>query len=213
MDSKELGHVLAAVLILFVVASFSFVLKGEYEIIPQILFFAFIIIAVNVFAKVIMAYLVDASVEHRIWHVYRFGVKPGRHFKKELPFGVILPLVFSVFSLGVFKLMTFLSYETRALKYRAAKRFGYYSHTEMTDWHNGLIGAAGIVALLILSAVSYIPDFEYLSKLAAYYAFFNMLPISNLDGTQIFFGSRIIWTVLAFLSLIFALYALFLLGV
>ena len=103
--------------------------------------------------------------------------------------------------------MTFLTYETRALKHRAAKRFGYYSFTEVTDWDNGLIGATGIIALLVLSIVGYIMGYELLFKMAAFYALMNMLPISNLDGTQIFFGSRIIWSVLALICLIFGLYA------
>ena len=107
--------------------------------------------------------------------------------------------------------MTILTYNTTALKRRAAKRFGYYSFAEMTDWHNALIGAAGIIVMLLLSFVSYwIPTLEPLARLAAFYAFFNMIPFSKLDGSQIYFGSRILWYALAIITLIFASYALLL---
>ena len=99
--------------------------------------------------------MLDSSVEHRVWHVFRYGFKAHNHFKSEMPFGVIVPLFFSLFTLGMIKVMTFLTYETHALKHRAAKRFGFYSYTEMTDWHNGLIGAAGIIATLIVSLIGY----------------------------------------------------------
>lgn len=210
MAKQELVHVLVAILLLFVVAGASFVIIDDYVSLSKVLVFSFLVIGVHVLAKKGAARVFDSTVEHRIWHVYRYGLKEKSHFKKEIPFGVILPLIFSLFSLGFVQVMTFLTYETRALKYRAAKRFGFYSYTEMTDWHNGLIGAAGIVALLLLSLISYFPNLEYLSKIAAYYAFWNMIPVSDLDGTQIFFGSRIIWTVLALTTLVFVFFALML---
>lgn len=206
MNRREFAHIVVAVLLMFIVAGLEFIIDGNVEKTSQVFIFSFFVIGVPVIAKKAIAYLLDSSVEHKIWHVYYFSVRDKDHFKKEQPFGIILPLLLSAFSLGVVKCMTFLSYETSALKHRAAKRFGYYSYTEMTDWHNGLIGAAGIVSLLFLGFISYLLGFEYLTKMAAYYAFFNILPVSNLDGTQIFFGSRIIWTVLAVISLIFALY-------
>jgi len=213
MDKHELASVIGAVLLLFVVSGIGFVINGESGLLVGAFIFSFLIIFVHVFVKKGVAYLLDSSVEHKIWGLYRYGFKPKQHFKKELPFGLIAPLVLSL--LGVLSnvslmVMTFLTYETRALKHRAAKRFGFYSYTEMTDWHNGLIGSAGIVALLLVSFIGYFSGFEYLSKIAAYYAFWNLIPFSNLDGTQIFFGSRIIWTALAFISLIFVGYALFL---
>ena len=207
MKPEEIAQVLIAVIMLFIVSGMSYIISGESRILMYIILFSFIVIFVHVFIKKWTAFMFDSSVEHKIWHVYRIGWREHHHFRKELPFGIIIPLIFSAFSLGTFKLMTFLTYETRALKHRAAKRFGYYSFTEITDWDNGLIGAAGIVSLLVLSIIGYVMGYELLFKMAAFYALMNMLPISNLDGTQIFFGSRIIWSVLALICLIFGLYA------
>ena len=207
---SEFKQVIAAILTFTIVIAFSFALQDNWFLVAQTLLFAAIIIVLNVFAKKLVAYLLDADVEHQIWSFSRYGIFPESHFENEWPFGIIIPLFFTLFTLGYLKVMTFLTYETRALKVRAAKRFGFYSYTEMTEWHNGLIGAAGIVAILILSFVSYFPGFEYLSKIAAFYAFFNMLPLGKLDGSQIFFGSRVLWYTLAVITLIFTAYALIL---
>lgn len=213
MPSRELSHILAAVIILAVVLSFAPLLNQNYSLIPQMLFFSVIIILVPIIAKKLMAYHLDADVEHEIWFWQRFGFKVKSKFRKPIPAGIIFPLFFSIFSLGLIKLMTLLTYESRALKTRAAKRHGFYSFTEMTEWHHGLIGAAGILSLLLLSILAYflpLPGLETLAKLATFYAFWNLIPVSKLDGAQIFFGSRTLYTLLAAITLIFTAYALML---
>lgn len=210
MKYSEFLHIVAAIIILTIVGSFQFVVKGNWTSVPLILFYSALIIAVAVFSKKLIAYMLDSGVEHEIWSVYRFGFKQDQHFDKAIPAGIIIPLIISVISLGMIKVGNILTYETRALKYRASKRFGHYSFVEMTDWHNGVIGAAGILALLALAIIAYfVPtNAEYLAKLSVFYAFWNLIPISKSDGSQIFFGSRILWTILAVITVIFTLYAI-----
>jgi Zn-dependent protease len=208
MENWELAQITVAILLMFVVSGVGFVISGGTVGLVQVLVFSFVVVVIPVTVKKAVAYMLDSSVKHELWHVYRFGFRPNNHFKSEVPFGLIVPLLFSLFSLGVLKVMTFLTYETRALKHRAAKRFGFYSYKSMTDWHNGVIGAAGVLTLFLISLIAYFPGWESLSKMAAYYAFWNLVPVSKLDGTQIFFGSRILWAVLASISLIFVGYAL-----
>ncbi len=205
-------NIIAAIIILTVVASFKFILNADWNQVAFTLGFATIIIFVTVGAKKLMAFWLDADVEHEIWQFSRYGLRNHWHFKKEIPGGIIFPLFLSLFSLGYLKFTALLTFETKASKYRAAKRFGFYSFTEMTDWHNALIGGAGIVSLLIISILAYFPGgiWEQLSKLAAIYAFCNMIPISKLDGTQIFFGSRVLYAILAVITIIFLGYAFFL---
>ncbi|MBX4196481.1 hypothetical protein KW805_02755 [Candidatus Pacearchaeota archaeon] len=209
MRDSEFAHIIAAVIILTLVISFSALIGGDFALIPQLFLFAVIIIATALLAKKIMAYILDADVEHRLWMMDRYGWKAHQHFKREVPAGIIIPLFLTLFSLGTVKFMGILTYEARALKVRAAKRFGPYSYTEMTDWHNGLIGAAGVVAVLVLAMVIYLvpANLELLAKMAVFYALSNMIPFSKLDGTQIFFGSRVLWTALAVITLIFTTYA------
>src|SRR3989338_2257325 len=209
MEYKEVRDVIAAIIILGLIISLVYPLKINLALFPKFLFFALLIIGINILAKKIIAVSLDADREHETWKWSRYGLKPHQHFKTEIPLGIILSVILSLFSLGFVKFMSLLTYETRARKIRAAKRFGFYSFTEMTDWHNGLIGASGIVALLLLSLVTYFisPD-DVLWRFSAYYAFWNMLPISKLDGTQIFFGSKILYSALGIITLIFTVYAL-----
>ncbi len=209
MKSSELNHILAAILILSIVAGFSSIINGSYSLLPQILLFSAIIISVNLASKKMIAYWLDSDVEHEIWKS-TFSIYEKPSSSKEKPAGIIIPLIITLLSLGAFKLPAILTYEARALKHRAAKRFGYYSYTEMTDWHNSLIGAAGIISLLLLSIITYFAGSESLAKLSIFYAFANILPISKLDGTQIYFGSKQVYAALAAITLIFTLYAIFL---
>jgi len=211
METRELSHILAAVLLMFVAFGLEEVLVGNPEDLLKIFVFSFIVIFVPVLIKKGSAYLFDANVEHEIWMFSRFGYKPQWRFKKPLPFGLIVPLLFSIISFGILKVTTFLTYEARALKHRAAKRFGPYSYTSMTDWHNGLIGAAGVISLMLVAIISYFSEFELLTIMSSYYAFWNMIPFSKLDGTQIFFGNKVLWAVLAFIAMLFGLFALLIL--
>lgn len=211
MKEREWANVLIAVLLTFVIAGLPSIVTGETFFMLQIFVGSFIVVVLPLLLRKAFAYSLDADVTHKIWTFYRYGYRPGWHLKKELPFGIIVPLFFAFLGLlASFPIMlfTFLTYETTALKQRAAKRFGHYSYTEMTDWHNALIGACAIVVLLLISLVGYFGDFEVLAKLAAYYAFWNMIPFGDLDGTQIYFGNRVLYYVLATTTLIFTLYAI-----
>ncbi len=78
----------------------------------------------------------------------------------------------------------------------------------MTEFHIALIAASGIIINLILAIMGYIfaswnPILETFSKLSIYYAFWSIIPIGKLDGTKIFFGSRILWFSLLILTTLF----------
>lgn len=212
MNSREIRDIIVAIIVLGIILSIGYKFNVTATSIPKYILFAAMIIIVSITAKKLIAFSLDSDVEHETWKFSRYGLKPHQHFEKEVPAGIILSIILSIFSMGALKFMSLLTYETRALKHRAAKRFGYYSYTEMTDWHNGLIGAAGIVAVLLLSIITYFiaGSNDYLWRFAAYYAFWNMIPISKLDGTQIFFGSKILYAALGIITLIFTGYALLL---
>ncbi len=210
MERNEFVHLIGAVIILTAVISFSAFLAGQYSFLSTALLFSIVLIAVHVGGKKLMANMLDCDVEHRLWTLSQYGYKPQQHFKKPMPASVVIPFGISIITGGIVKCMAILTYEAKAKTIRAAKRFGFYSFTELTDWHNAVIGAGGIIALLTLSAVSYFlpAQLEQLAGLAAGYAFWNMLPISDLDGTQIFFGSRILYATLGVITLIFSVYSL-----
>lgn len=211
MDLKEIRDIVLGIIVLGLVFSVGYGLKVTLEDIPKYIFFAAVIILVSILVKKVIAYSLDSDVSHESLKWSRYGLKPHQYLNPEIPLGIVLSIFLSIFSFGLLKFSALLTYETRALKTRASKRFGFYSFTEMTDWHNGLIGASGIVAVLLLSALTYFTSpGDVLWRFAAYYAFWNMIPFSKLDGTQIFFGSKILYSALAIITLIFTLYALLL---
>ena len=213
MKKKEIVQIITAIIILGFVSGFLELFTGNIKSFLIITGFSAVIISVNIISKKIMASRLDADVEHEIWKMERYGLKPQNYIKRGILAGLIIPLFISIVTLGSIKLMTILTYETRALKRRAAKRFGPYSFTEMTDYHNALVGSAGIIACLVITFVTYwFPGdlWNTLTRMSTFYAFFNLIPFSKLDGSQIYFGSRVLWSVLAVITLIFMLYALLL---
>jgi len=215
MNFREVLHLLIAVLVISLVISFPNLITSNWQAVPISFLFAFLIIGFNVFAKKAMAYSLDSNVEHSLWGFSKWGFLKQQHFNQEFPAGIFVPLFsaifLSLFSLERIFVLPILTYEAVALKTRAAKRFGYYSYTTLSEWHNSLIGAAGIIAVLLLSLIAYFLPFGWgeLSRAAAFFAFFNLLPISKLDGTQIFFGSRVLWSILFAISFIFIAFAAF----
>ncbi len=211
MGESEVIQIILAIVTLALVNGFAEIVKIDVTAFAKIIVIAAVVILVNVAGKKIVASRLDADVEHEIWRVQRYGLKEGAHIQNSVPIGVILPIFVGVITLGAVNLSTILTYETRALKRRAARRFGPLSFTEMTDYHNALVGAAGIVCVLIAAFVSYwIPGFGGLGIIATSYVFFNMFPIGKLDGAQIFFGSRVLWATLVVITLIFMSYAILL---
>jgi ERCC4-related helicase len=200
MKHSEFSHVVVAILILTIVSGISFVPESQWEKIGLAFLFSTLVISLSILAKKATAHLLDSDVEHEIWQMRNFSLSKVNRSGKSIPAGVIFPLIFTLFSLSAIKFSALLTYESRALKHRAAKRFGFYSFAEMTEWHNALIGASGIIILLFLTLVTYILPYDNLgslAKISLYYAFWNLLPISKLDGSQIYFGSRILWSILA----------------
>jgi len=210
MNISEFNKVLGAVIVLAVIWSVVPIISNNVKLVPTILLFSVIIVFATVFAKKLMAHLFDADVEHDIWRLQRYWYYPKAHLPKAVPMGIILPIFFSIFTLGLIKVSTFLTYEARAKSSRKSRRFGYYSFAEMTDWHNGIIGSAGVICALAIGAISYFlpTNAELLTKMAIYYAFWNLIPASNLDGSQIFFGSRTLWAILATITIILTALAL-----
>lgn len=210
INKKEVLSVIIAVLILSFVVTIS---KNINEFTEKILFSAlmiFIILALNIIGKKIMAYYLDSEIEVKLWEVQRYGFKAHRKFKRPVPAGVIVPIIVSVVSLGYIKWMASLVFDVKASVHRAARRHGLYTFSEITENHIGLIAAAGIILNLIAAVAGYFLGYEEFARLNIYFIFFNMLPVSDLDGNKIFFGSLVLWSFLAALSLVGIIYAAFL---
>ncbi len=169
------------------------------------------ILVINTLGKKISAYYLESEIEVKFWEIYQFGFKASQHFKKPFPLGAILPLVSKIilFPLNGFVWMASVVFDVKPKSYRAAKRHGLYSFSEMTEYHLGVIAASGIIANLFFAVIGYLLGFSEFSRLSVYYAFFNIIPISELDGNKIFFGNIIMWSFLASIVLIGLFFAVF----
>jgi hypothetical protein len=199
--------------LIIAVISFSVALSsdliGNWMIIFTILATVSLVILLNVFTKKIIAYFLDSEIEMKIWETtlpLPFGKK-----LRNFPLGGALPLLSKIvlFPFKSFVWMGSLVFDVKPRTFRAAKRFGLYTFSDVTEYHLGLIAASGILINLILSAIGYFAGFPLFARLNMYYAFFNILPLSELDGNKIFFGSKIMWSFLASLVLIGMLFAIF----
>ncbi len=208
LGKKEIISILVATIIL----AFSINLISSMKSFLYTLLAVFIIIVINFIAKKITSFHLDSEIEISLWEVKRYGARAHQRFKRPFPLGAFLPILSKLilFPINSLVWMASLVFDVRAKSYRSAKRHGLYKFSEMTEDHIGYIAAAGIGANLLLAIIGYLLGYPLFSKLNIYYAFFNMIPLSNLDGNKIFFGNLVLWIFLAVLTLIGMGYALFL---
>lgn len=205
LNGKEILSLLIAMIIFAFVVSFP-----DLNNFALMFLFGFIIIFIYVLTKKLVAYYLETDIEMKIWSFQRYGLYERSYFKKPIPIGIILPFILTILSFGYIDWIALLQTDEKASKYRVAKRHDFYSFSELTEWHIGLIAASGIIASLILAIIAYLINQPILGKFAIFYASFNMIPIGKLDGTKIFFGSKILWVILAVFCFIFLGYVFFL---
>jgi Zn-dependent protease len=154
----------------------------------------------------------ESEIEIKLWEFKRYGFKTNQKWKASFPAGLLIPLISKIvlFPFNGFIWMASLVFDVKPKSYRVSKRHGYYSFSEMTEDHIGYIAASGIILNLLLAIIGYLIGYPLFSKINIWFAFFNMIPISELDGNKIFFGNLSLWNILAILTLIGLGYTIFL---
>lgn len=214
-DKKEISQIIAVSLILAFVVNLMESLTGLLKVFIVI----FLVIMINVSVKKVTGFKLDAETEIRVWEYDQsqkrpwslsnlLGIKHKKLFKKPVPLGALLPLLIIVLTQGAVVWMACLVFDVKSAVYRAAKRHNIYKFSEMSDWHIGLIAASGIAANLFFAIIGFLIGSPTFMKFNLLYAFFNILPFSELDGNKIFFGNLLLWTLLAIISTIGLFYAL-----
>lgn len=203
LNKKEIATILLTTIILAFVITLIQSWSGFFYVTLSI----FLILIINTLAKKVAAFYLDSEVEVKLWEIRRYGFKPWNYFKKPFPAGVFFPFITKIilFPLNSFVWMASMVFEVKPKVYRAARRHGLYSFSEMTEYHLALIASAGILANLIFAVVGYLinlpPEMKF-AQLSIFFIFWNMIPYSDLDGNKIFFGSLVLWSFLASLVLI-----------
>ena len=206
INKKEI----ASILIITLVLAFSITLLESVRVFLYGILVVFLVLLINIISKKVISYYLDSEIEIKFWDVKRYGYRAHQHLRKYFPLGVFLPIITGIFTFGNFVWLASLVFDVKAKTYRAAKRFGLYTFSEMTEYHLGIIAASGIALNLIFAIIGYLVGFSDFARLNIYYAAFNMLPLSDLDGNKIFFGSLTLWSFLAVITLIALGYSFFL---
>jgi len=211
LNKKEIFPILLIIVIISFSVSLSLDMTEDWKAIGGTLLAVSIVILANIFTKKVIAYNLDSEIEMKIWEVGKYGFSKEKYSKKPFPLGAFLPILSKIvlFPFNSLVWMGSLIFDVKPRVYRGAKRHGLYTFSEITEYHLGLIAASGIVINLILAVIGYFLGFPLFSRLNIYFAFFNILPISELDGNKIFFGNLIMWSFLAALVLIGMLFAIF----
>lgn len=203
---NQLLNELLIILLASLILGFTIAFPTTSAVISSVIYFLIIII-INILAKKIISYHFESNVKIKFWSWYQFWFSQKAHFKKPVPM-LWLPLLLTIFTKGYFYWLGILGFDIEPKTERVSKRHGLYRFTQMTEWHIGIIAATGVIANLILALVAYLTGYEQLAKLSIYFATWSIIPFSDLDGTKILFGSRILWFIITTITAIFLLFAL-----
>ena len=196
--------------LVILVAAFILGLTVSY---PQkdIILFSFIsfliIILINIIVKKAVAYHLEANAEIGFWQWYRYGFKKGSHFKKPIPMAW-LPLVITFITQGAVWWLAILKTDITPRTERVSKKHGLYRFSKMTEWHIAVLITFGIVINLIAAVIGYIAGFESFSRLNIYFAFWSLIPVSELDGSKLLFGSKALWFAMFIITTIFMIWGI-----
>ena len=201
MEFKKFSNEIVVIILATVILAISVSFRNNSILLAATISFL-IIIALNILAKKISAYMLETEIRTKFWDWSRFGFKKTSHFKKPIPMAW-LPLIVSLFTKGIFWWLAILEFDVEAKAERASKRHGLYRFTEVTEWHIAWIATWGILINIAAAIIGYLAGFELFAKLSIYYAAWSIVPLSSLDGSKIFFGSRSLWVTIAAIVLIF----------
>jgi len=166
------------------------------------LLYSFLIIFISIFIKKLVASYIQVKIEHKLLWWKRFFIYERSYFKNPIPIGLLLPIFVSLISGGIIKIFTFLKYEVTPKKSRVTKKRTYPRFTELTEWDIGLMGIWGIGTTLFLSLFGLIIGQVEFAQISALYSLWNLIPLFEMDGTKILFGSKLAWVIEAILSVI-----------
>jgi len=206
MDTKENAKEIVIVILATIILALTVAFKDKTIFFVATLSFL-IILGLNVFVKKIVGYFFEIKIKTKFWSWYQYGFRTHSHFKKPIPM-LLLPLLLAIFTKGFLLWLGILVFDVEAKTERVAKRHGLYRFTEVTEWHIAWIAVWALIANLTIAIIAYIAGFELLTKLSIFYIAWSTIPLSNLDGSKIFFSSRALWAVVFTIAMIMLTWAL-----
>ncbi len=196
---KEVAWILIAVIIFEFIIIFP--LQKEFNLF--VLLVPPIILLTNIISKKMVSGVFSIKIEHEIWKFQRWGVYKRSHFKKPIPIGLVIPFTLSILSLGLIKMLVLIQFQAENIfEKRVLKQIGFKRKSEINDSDLGFTAAVGFYSLIVLAIIGTIIGFPELTKYSIYYCLWNIIPFGNIDGSKVFYGSLINWTLILILLFI-----------
>ena len=211
MEKREILSVTVSIILCAVVISF---IDGEIRapFLLSALAISAVIILISVCSKKLTAGNIDVGIKLKIWEFQRYGLAAKQKFRSPFPIGLLLPLILVIISNGMLKFLAFLQFESKALPAKAVKKYGLRRFSGIMEWDDALIVFYSVLPLMILAIAASFFDsafFNSLSRYSMFYVISNLIPISQLDGTKLFFGSRPLFVFTWILAVISSFFAFF----
>jgi hypothetical protein len=164
----------------------------------------FLTIFINIFGKRLMAYSFGAEIEVRQWEFSRLiyynpfkktmhGFRPHQRLNSVFAAGFFLPLIIKALTMGLVNWMACLVFEVKPTIYRTARKWQAYQYSEVTEDETAWIAFIGIIFNLLFAIIGILINSPLFVKLNLGYAFWNSLPLGNLDGMKMYFGRKSLW--------------------
>lgn len=220
---QEIKHILIATLILAFVFGFddkqsTFAWSYWIKNLIIVAIMSAITILIHNQAHKFIAKRFGGKTEFRIWGLRRYGF--AREAKlpvyldflrlklipiKFFPLGPIIAVLTTLFSKGRFYIPLVESFEIEQEKH---KRIGR-QFPNITEYEHSLISLAGpasnVLFALILQTINSTGIFDLFITMNILYAIVHLIPISNLDGTKILFGTKYLYLFMILVTLIITL--------
>jgi len=201
-SKKEIKHISLASLVLALVFGFddkapTFVLVHWLSNYFYILILVLIALLVHECAHKLVAKKYNYKTEYSLWEIKRYGFARKAIAAKNIPIGILLALFFIFFSAALSNgslLVPFAAVGTFTLI--KTKVIGK-TYSPVEEIKISLAGPLTNIALAII----FLP-FQTFSFINAVLAVYDLLPLPSLDGSKIFFKSRIIFMFVFILALL-----------
>jgi len=158
---------------------------------------AAVILAVNIGAKKLSSSLFDCNISLNLWTVKQFGFARSRHLRKPFPMWIVLPLVLAWASVGALKWVAVTIFEASPSHVALRRRY-----SEISEWELALIAVSGSFANIVLALILQAFALHEFAMFSALFAVLSLVPLGQLDGTKVLFGSRMLWIFSILLALI-----------
>ena len=197
MGRSEFAYLILFSLILGYVLAFPLTFTDPWLKWGMYAGFAFILLAVNLLAKKLSAYVLDCYVEQEPWTWQRYWLYESAYWRRPVPVWLLWPIAIIWATLGRVKWLAITTFDVIPLQTKIRRRW-----SELTEWDIAVIAASGIAANLLVAVVAALLGYPEFAEISMLFVFFNMLPLPAYDGGKILFGSKLFFSFVFIISII-----------